>query len=257
LIKTPLVKSKALSIFLRSLLGASILALIFLIFYVYHEGAWRDVLRYYRFFINPKQLKLFLASFGPYAAPVFILVQALQVVLAPVPGEVTGFVGGYFFGSVRGGIYSTIGLMLGSSVAFGIARTLGMKFVEKVVKKKYIEKFNFFITHKGLYIAFILFVIPGFPKDSLCYLLGLTHMRFLDFFLMNLIGRLPGTLMLTLQGSAVKNEKYFYFFVLTGISIILFFIFYLARELVLQGFSHIARSIFIFLKLRKIDKHLP
>jgi len=251
LIKTPLVKSRALSIFLRSLLGASILALIFLIFYVYHEGAWRDVLCYYRFFINPKQLKLFLVSFGPYTAPVFILVQALQVVFAPVPGEVTGFVGGYLFGNTWGVIFSTIGLMLGSSLAFGIARALGMKFVERVVKKEYIDKFNFFVTHKGLYIAFILFVIPGLPKDSLCYLLGLTHMRFLDFFLMNLIGRLPGTFMLTLQGSAVKDEKYFYFFILTGTSIILFFMLYLTREFVLQRFSHIAHRMFIFLKLRK------
>jgi uncharacterized membrane protein YdjX (TVP38/TMEM64 family) len=196
-------------------------------------------------------LKLFLVSFGPYTAPVFILVQALQVVFAPVPGEVTGFVGGYLFGNTWGVIFSTIGLMLGSSLAFGIARALGMKFVERVVKKEYIDKFNFFVTHKGLYIAFILFVIPGLPKDSLCYLLGLTHMRFLDFFLMNLIGRLPGTFMLTLQGSAVKDEKYFYFFILTGTSIILFFMLYLTREFVLQRFSHIAHRMFIFLKLRK------
>ena len=227
---------------MRSLLAVSILILIFLMFYVYQEGAWRDIIRYYRFFLNPVRLQLFIASFGPYAKVVFVFVQALQVVFAPVPGEVTGFVGGYLFGSTLGAICSTIGLMLGSSLAFGIARGLGIKFVEKIVKKEYINKFNFFITHKGLYITFILFVIPGFPKDSLCYLLGLTHMRFLDFFLMNLIGRLPGTLMLTFQGSAVKNENYFSFFVLLSVSVILIFVLYLAREYVLHRFSDTAHG---------------
>jgi uncharacterized membrane protein YdjX (TVP38/TMEM64 family) len=229
---------------LRSLLAASIFVLIFLVFYVYQEGAWRDIIHYYRFFLNPKRLQSFVASFGSYAKVVFIVVQALQVVFAPVPGEVTGFVGGYLFGSKLGTVYSTIGLMLGSSLAFGIARGLGIRCVEKIVKQEYIDKFNFFITHKGLYITFVLFVIPGFPKDSLCYLLGLTHMRFLDFFLMNLIGRLPGTLMLAFQGSAVKNENYFSFFILLSVSVILVFVLYLAREYALHRFSDIAHRMY-------------
>jgi uncharacterized membrane protein YdjX (TVP38/TMEM64 family) len=197
------------------------------------------------------RLQLFITSFGSYAKVVFVFVQALQVVFAPVPGEVTGFVGGYLFGGTTGAVCSTIGLILGSSLAFGIARRLGIRFVEKIVKKEYIDKFNFFITHKGLYISFILFLIPGFPKDSLCYLLGLTHMRFLDFFLMNLIGRLPGTLMLTFQGSAVKNENYFSFLVLLTISVIMIFVLYLARQYALHKFSLIAHRVYDYFKSRQ------
>lgn len=250
MIKNSLVKSKGLSHFLRSLLGILIVILIILIFYIYHEGAWRDIAHYYRFFLSPKQLKIFITSFGHYAAVVFILVQALQVVFAPVPGEVTGFVGGYIFGNTWGVIFSTIGLMLGSSIAFGIARSLGIGFVEKIVKKEYIKKFNFFITHKGLYIAFIFFLIPGFPKDSLCYLLGLTHMRFLDFFLINLIARLPGTLMLTMQGSAVEKEKYLSFFILLSISIVSIFVLYLMRDIVIRGFSQVVHRAYRFFQKR-------
>ncbi len=251
MIRTSLTKSKTLSLLLRLFLAISILVLIFLIFHVYREGAWRDIANYYRFFLNPERLQVFISSFGSYAKLVFVLIQALQVVFAPVPGEVTGFVGGYLFGSIWGTVCSTVGLMLGSSIAFGIARVLGIKFVEKIVKKEYIDKFNFFITHKGLYITFILFVIPGFPKDSLCYLLGLTHIRFIDLFLMNLIGRIPGTLMLTFQGSAVKNEEYFSFFVLFSTSIILIFILYLMREYILHKFSDTVHRIFGYLKNRK------
>lgn len=217
-------------------------------FYVYHEGAWRDVFAYYRFFFDFKKLRIFIASFGPYAALVFVLVQSLQVVFAPVPGEVTGFVGGFLFGNVSGVILSTVGLTVGSILAFGIARIFGMRFVEKIVKKHYIDKFNFFVTHKGLYITFVFFLIPGFPKDSLCYLLGLTHMRLIDFILMNIFGRLPGTLMLTLQGSAVKDGKYQAFFALLIISIVLTFSLYMARNHIIRAFIFIVHPIINFFR---------
>jgi len=208
----------------------SIAALISLIFYVYHEGVWKEIIGYYRFFYDSRRLKAFISSFGPFATLVFIIIQALQVVFAPIPGEVTGFVGGFLFGKVWGALLSTIGLTMGSLVAFGITRKYGMRFVEKVVKKEYIERFNYFVTHKGLYITFIFFVIPGFPKDSLCYLLGLTHIRLIDFLIMNVIGRLPGTLMLTLQGDALRHGRYQAFFVLLCISLLLIVAFYVTRN---------------------------
>ena len=188
--------------------------LVFLIFYSYQLGAWREIFAYYRFFLDYKKLRLFILSFGHFAAIVFILIQALQVVFAPVPGEITGFVGGLIFGNVLGTLYSTAGLVLGSLCAFGISRSLGLRFVEKVVKKDYIDRFDHFIRHKGVNVSFILFLIPGFPKDSLCYLLGLTHMRIVDFLLVNIFARLPGTLMLTMQGTAVHTEQYRFFFIL-------------------------------------------
>jgi len=254
--KKSIVNSSKLSLILRLILWASILALIILMFYVYHEGAWRDVFAYYRFFFDFKKLRIFIASFGPYAAFVFVLVQSLQVVFAPVPGEVTGFVGGFLFGNVSGVILSTLGLTVGSILAFGIARLFGIRLVEKIVKKHYIDKFNFFVTHKGLYITFIFFLIPGFPKDSLCYLLGLTRMRIIDFILMNIFGRLPGTLMLTLQGSAVKDGKYQAFFLLLVASIILTFGLYLARNHIIRAFIFIVHSIIKYFRNLKRKKNI-
>jgi len=254
--KKSIVNSSKLSLILRSILWASILVLIILMFYVYHEGAWRDIFSYYRFFFDFKKLRSFIASFGPYAAFVFVLIQSLQVVFAPVPGEVTGFVGGFLFGNVTGVILSTAGLTIGSVMAFGIAHMFGIKFVEKIVKKHYIDKFNFFVTHKGLYITFILFLIPGFPKDSLCYLLGLTRMRFIDFILMNIFGRLPGTLMLTLQGNAVKDGKYQAFFTLLIVSIILTFGLYLARNHIIRAFIFIVHPIINYFRNLKRKKNI-
>lgn len=205
-------------------------ALIGFIFYVYHEGLWRQTLRWYRYFFELKRLQSFIMSFGPFAVLVFIVLQALQVVAAPVPGEITGFVGGLLFGKVAGTIYSTAGLTLGSLLAFGIARRFGSAFVHKIVKKEYIDRFDYFVTHRGVYVAFILFLVPGFPKDSLCYLLGLTRLRLLDFLLMNLFGRFPGTLMLGLQGDAVRNKDYAAFWTLLLSSILLVVAMYVARN---------------------------
>ena len=188
-------------------------------------------------------MRLFILSFGPFAAVMFVLIQSLQVVFAPVPGEITGFVGGLIFGNVLGTILSTIGLTLGSLVAFGISRVLGLRFVEKIVKKDYIDRFNHFVTHKGLNLSFVLFLIPGFPKDSLCYLLGLTHMRTTDFILINVFGRLPGTLILTMQGTAVHSEQYRFFFILFSTSIIVTFILYISRNTIVKFSSDIIRRI--------------
>jgi uncharacterized membrane protein YdjX (TVP38/TMEM64 family) len=229
-----LVKSKTVSAVLRACLGLLIAALVSLAYYVYHDGGWREIVLYYRYFLNPRVLQAFVLSFGPYAAVIFVTLQGLQVVFAPIPGEVTGFVGGLLFGRIGGTILSTIGLTLGSALAFAIARWLGASFVHKIVKKEYIDRFDYFITHKGLYITYVLFLIPGFPKDSLCYLLGLTKMRWVDFILMNVFCRLPGTLILTLEGDAVRHGQYKAFWVLLALSAVLIAVLYFGREAIIR-----------------------
>lgn len=219
---------------LRFLLGLCAIALVALLFYVYHEGGWKSILLYYKYFFDFKRLKIFIASFGPNAAFVFVVVQALQVVIAPVPGEVTGFVGGLLFGNISGTVLSTIGLTLGAVAAFSVARLFGSSFVHKVVKKEYIERFDHFVTHKGLYLTFVLFLIPGFPKDSLCYLLGLTRMRYVDFIMMNVFGRLPGTTILCAEGHAIRNASFTSFWILLAVSIILVVVLYLGRNYIIQ-----------------------
>jgi uncharacterized membrane protein YdjX (TVP38/TMEM64 family) len=237
-----IVKSPYLSTALRVLLGLLFLSLVVLIFYIYYTGGWKDTLHYYRYFLNLKRLKLFVASFGPYAALVFVLLQSMQVIIAPIPGEVTGFVGGLLFGVWKGTLYSTIGLTIGSLIAFFIGRLLGATFVHRIVKREYIDRFDDFVTHKGLYIAWILFILPGFPKDSLCYLLGLTKMRYIDLILLNVLGRLPGTLMLVLQGSAVQRGCYQEFSIYLVGSAILISALYLGRNQITRALSHLVHT---------------
>jgi len=238
-----IVKSRVLSLILRGVLCIGVLALVVLVFYLYQKGEWWEIAHYYRSLLSHKRLSEFIASFGPFAALIFVIIQAFQVMAAPIPGEMTGFVGGFLFGKVWGIVLSTIGLTIGSLLAFGVAKRFGMRIVERVVKKRYIAKFNFFVTHKGLYITFIMFLLPGFPKDALCYFLGLTRLRFLDFALMNVFGRLPGTMMLTLQGNAVREGKYQTFFWLLAVTVILIILLYFTRNYIIGFVRQMVRSI--------------
>jgi uncharacterized membrane protein YdjX (TVP38/TMEM64 family) len=176
-----------------------------------------------------ERLMIFLTSFGPYSSAVFVLLQAIQVIISPIPGELTGVVGGYVYGPTYGFILSTLGLTLGSWVAFELSSILGRPFVEKLFKKDLLDKFDFLTTNTGATIAFLFFLIPGFPKDILCYILGLSRMRLSTFLIVSIVGRIPGTYLLTIQGASVRNEDYWTTVILAAISAALLFAAYLYR----------------------------
>lgn len=170
-------------------------------------------------FISKERLLDFINRHRSYAAFVFIGLQAAQVVIAPVPGELTGFVGGLLFGPVWGVVYSTAGLTLGSWLAFTLARTMGRPLVERVVKAETIARYDYVMQHKGRLLAFLMFLIPGFPKDYLCYLLGLGHMRLRDFLVIVTVGRMLGTTLLTLAGFYFESQRYGALFAVIGLSL--------------------------------------
>ncbi|MCI0468809.1 MAG: TVP38/TMEM64 family protein [Nitrospirae bacterium] len=172
------------------------------------------------FFMSKKRLLDFLDSLGPFAFIGFILLQVLQVVAAPVPGEVTGILGGYLYGPLIGVILSTIGLTMGSYCAFALARAFGRPFVERVVDKAIMSRFDYLLHHKGAFLVFLLFLIPGFPKDYLCYILGLGHLSTTEFLVIGGTGRLFGTILLTLGGTYIRHHQYGRFFVLVGIALL-------------------------------------
>ncbi len=146
-------------------------------------------------------------SFGPYSVLMLIGLQIAQVIVAPIPGEVTGFIGGYLYGPLWGTIYSTIGLTIGSWLAFLLARLFGLPFVEKAISQEHIKKYDDFMEHQGSLVSFVLFLVPGFPKDSLCYIIGLSHMKISHFMMISTVGRLLGTILLSLAGSCSRNHN--------------------------------------------------
>ena len=123
-----------------------------------------------------------------------------------------------------------IGLILGSWFAFSIARIFEKRAVEKFVSPELRKKFDYLIGHEGVILSFLLFLIPGFPKDTLCYILGLTPMHWGIFLIISTIGRIPGTLMSTLQGAKAFDQEYITLLFLLGISALLILVFYIYHE---------------------------
>lgn len=183
-----------------------------------------------KFYTRRRRLAGFLSSLGPYSAAVFILLQALQVIISPIPGELTGVVGGYVYGINFGFLFSTLGLTLGSWVAFELTSIFGRPLVEKFVAKNLLEKFHFLTTSAGAVISFLLFIIPGFPKDCLCYILGLTGMNVVTFLIVSTVGRMPGTYLLTIQGASIGRGHYETAIVIAAISGLFVLMAYLYRS---------------------------
>jgi len=177
-----------------------------------------------------ERIVMFLISLGPYSSAIFVLLQALQVVASPIPGELTGVVGGYVFGKAFGFLLSTVGLAVGSWLAFELARILGRPLVERFVSKELLHRFDFLTTNKGATICFLFFLLPGFPKDYLSYVLGLSPMRLSTFLMASIVGRMPGTYLLTLQGANMRNEEYSMAVAFSVIFVLILFVGYLYRD---------------------------
>ena len=185
----------------KIVLRASLLLIIFSagIYFFFHYNL-------HTYFTDQEKTLRFINSFGPYSVPMLIGLQIAQVIVAPIPGEVTGFIGGYLYGPLWGTIYSTIGLTIGSWLAFLLARLLGLPFVENAISQDHLKKYDYFMEHQGSLVSFILFVLPGFPKDALCYIMGLSHMKISHFMVISTIGRLLGTIMLSVAGSYSRKH---------------------------------------------------
>jgi uncharacterized membrane protein YdjX (TVP38/TMEM64 family) len=189
------------------------------------------------FFLNTERMAHFLDSLGPLSFVGFIILQVLQVIISPIPGEVTGFIGGFLYGKFLGTILSTLGLTIGSWAAFSLSRFFGRPFAEKFIEKKTMERYDYLLHHKGAFLIFLLFLIPGFPKDYLCYILGLGHLSTKEFLIISTVGRFMGTLLLTLGGDFIRHEQYYRLFLLLSFAIVILFLSMVYREKIERFFQ--------------------
>ena len=197
---------------------------------LFNSGLGDRLLAYYELVSDREWMRATVQSAGWAAALVLVGLQIGQVLFAPIPGELTGFLGGYMFGAWYGFLISTIGLTLGSMINFGIGHFLGERVVRRLVRCETYEKYNEMVQYKGILVIFIFFLIPGFPKDYLCMFLGLTALPARVFFMISTIGRIPGTLALSLQGASIFEKDYLTFILVTALCLLFALAAYLTRD---------------------------
>jgi uncharacterized membrane protein YdjX (TVP38/TMEM64 family) len=207
-----------------------LLGISFLLVYRFNSQIWIKAVEFYYLLHDQHHLKAIITSFGAYSPLAYILIQVTQVVVAPIPGGLIEFMGGYLFGVKAGFFYSMIGVIFGSWLAFSLARLFEKVAVEKFVHIRTMKKFDYLVGHEGVILSFLLFLIPGFPKDALCYILGLTPMHLGIFLFISTIGRIPGVLMACLQGVKAFDHQYKTMLILFGISALIIMVFYIYHD---------------------------
>jgi uncharacterized membrane protein YdjX (TVP38/TMEM64 family) len=166
------------------------------------------VVGYAPFLLDPTWHRARLAAAGALAPVAFVLVQAVQVVVAPVPGQALSAVGGYLFGGLAGTAYSVTGVLLGSLVAFELARRYGRPFVERVVHPDALADFDGFVTDHGRVGLFLAFLLPTFPDDLLCFLAGVSKIRRSELLILILVGRTPSFALAAYAGQGAATGHY-------------------------------------------------
>lgn len=184
-------------------------------------------------FSNRQKLIDFVESVGLFGPVIFILLQVLQTIVAPIPANVVGLIGGLIFGW-WGVLWTTIGLAIGSFVVFIISRTFGQPLVEKIFKKDVIKRFDFLVESNGSLAFFIIFLIPGLPDDIVCYLAGLTKIPISKLMLMIVVGRMPAIIMTNMLGNGVGAWSSEVVFGLATACVLVLILLFVFRERVMK-----------------------
>lgn len=185
--------------------------------------SWRLMPQVAHLFKNPEEFRNLLLGFGNWSLAVFVGLQVLQVLAAPLPGEIIQIAGGYVFGIFTGTLLSLLGIFLGSLVAFYLARWLGYPLLQALISKEKLEHFHDLLhSNRAEVIVFVLFLVPGAPKDILTFIAGATPIPSGHFFLAAMLGRFPGIMVSAFIGAQLEKQQYFLAGVLSLIAVTIF-----------------------------------
>ena len=164
---------------------------------------WREPL--WALFGNQAAVQEWVASFGPWGPLVSVGLNAAQVLLAPVPGQIIGLINGYLYGVGLGTLYSMLGLLLGSATAMALGRYFGRPLVERLVSPATLAKWDRIAANRGLLFFFLVFLIPGLPDDIVCFVVGLSPLSIARVVALAMIGRLPGVFVSSWVGARATD----------------------------------------------------
>ncbi|MBR4030023.1 MAG: TVP38/TMEM64 family protein [Clostridia bacterium] len=154
-----------------------------------------------------KDFEVFIKNQGIFGALILLLVQVLQVLICFVPGEAVEFLSGAMFGAWLGLLIDLTGIFIGQTIIYFLVKALGKDAVYWIEK---INRLEFLKNEKKLYfLLFLLFFIPGTPKDTLCYVVPLFKIPFKPYMIISIIARIPSVLSSTFAGSVFRQGDVF------------------------------------------------
>ena len=161
------------------------------------------------FVSDADRLKAWIDSYGSRGKIIFIFVRALQTVVKIIPAEPLEIGSGYAFGTWGGLFCCMLGTEIGSFIIIAITKLFGMKAVRLFVSEEKIRSLGFLQNKEKLTVSlFIIYLIPGTPKDVITYLIGVTDYNIWKFLLLTGIARIPSIITSTLCGAALGEKNY-------------------------------------------------
>ncbi len=174
------------------------------------------------FVSRPDEFRAWVDSHGIFGRLAFIGMTVFQVVIALVPGEPLEIGAGYAFGAVEGTILCLIGIGLGGMLVFYLVKNFGIRFVElffsmdKIKSLRILQK-----SKKRDILMFLVFFLPGTPKDLITYFAGLTDVKVLYFIFLTTLARIPSVVSSTVGGSALGVKSYLTAIIVFAITLII------------------------------------
>ena len=175
---------------------------------------------------------------GPRGVLILLGLQLLQVIVAFIPGEVVQVAAGMLYGPLGGTAVILLGVVIASSLVFQLVHVLGAPFVRSMVSDSFLEKFRAFEKSGKLnVIVFILFLIPGLPKDVFTYVVGLTDMKLGTFLLLSTLGRTPGVFVSSFAASSIMEGDFTTSAIMFGVLAVLAALGVIFRDRIMDRFG--------------------
>lgn len=173
----------------------------------------------------------YLKANSSIAALLIICIQIVQVVICFLPGQPVQFAASYMFGVAKGFALSITGAVIGTVISFYLAKLLGNDAVNLFFGEEKVQNYKKKLdSGRGLLLAFLIYLIPGIPKDLVSYVAGISDMRFRPFLLVATVGRMPGMLGSLMLGHFFGRQDYRAMIIIAVIVAVILLICYIKRD---------------------------
>lgn len=160
-------------------------------------------------FSSLERINALLESYHTASIFVYIGAQIIQILISVIPGQMLQFAAGYAYSFWFGFLFSIIGIALGTLLTFYLSRLLGKDAMHLIFGEEKITHFVTLLSSKKAYmVIFILYLIPGFPKDLITYAAGVSEIQIRPYLILSLVGRTPALMVTIMMGSMTRTESY-------------------------------------------------
>lgn len=171
---------------------------------------------------EPQVFKAWLDSYGAWGEVIFVILRITQVAFKYLPSEPFEVASGYAFGIWGGLLWCTVGTQIGSVIVLLLTRKFGMRFVSRFIDPERLNGFSFLKQKtRRRTLLFIIYLIPGAPKDILTYFVGLTDIRLSEYLIISTVARIPSIITSTICGAYFGQKNYFAAILVYGITLLM------------------------------------